>query len=217
MRALIVTLASIAGAPCAYSQYASGGPKFRGTVISPDGKPLEGVTVSVRGEGKTFVTTVFTNQQGIYVFPPLEKGLKYSLWAQAQGFQRARLDVNAGTGEIQPVPGLQLEPLKNFEKQLTGVEWMNSFPENTPAEKREKKIYANNCSGCHANQFTLQNRFDAESWGKIVNVMSHGSNGTPIRPDAAGTPTIDAYKDEIIRFLTKIRGPAPANYWQTMS
>ena len=212
MRALVVTVASIAGVPCAYSQYASGGPKFRGTVKSPDGKPLEGVTVSVRGEGKTFVTTVFTNQQGVYIFPPLEKGLKYSLWAQAQGFQRVRLDVNAGSGEIQPVPGLQLEPLKNFEKQLTGVEWMNSFPENTPAEKREKKIYANNCSGCHANQFTLQNRFDAESWGKIVNVMSHGSNGTAIRPNAAGTPTIDAYKDEIVRFLTKVRGPAPGNY-----
>jgi virginiamycin B lyase len=212
MGALIVTLAGIAGAPCAFAQYESGGPKFRGTVKSPDGKPLEGVTVSVRGEGKTFVTTVFTNQQGVYVFPPLEKGLKYSLWAQAQGFQRARLDVNAGSGEVQPVPGLQLEPLKNFEKQLTGVEWMNSFPENTPAEKREKKIYANNCSGCHANQFTLQNRFDAESWGKIVNVMSHGSNGTPIRPNAAGTPTIDAYKDEIVRFLTRVRGPAPANY-----
>src|SRR6516162_7421718 len=212
MRALVVTVASIAGVPCAYSQYASGGRKFRGTVKSPDGKPLEGVTVSVRGEGKTFVTTVFTNQQGVYIFPPLEKGLKYSLWAQAQGFQRARVDVNAGSGEIQPVPGLQLEPLKNFEKQLTGVEWMNSFPENTPAEKREKKIYANNCSGCHANQFTLQNRFDAESWGKIVSVMSLSSNGTPVRPNAAGTPTINAYKDEIVRFLTKVRGPGPANY-----
>src|ERR1700741_759842 len=94
MGVLIALLATTAAAPSAYSQYASGGPKFRGTVKSPDGKPLEGVTVSVRGEGKTFVTTVFTNQQGVYVFPPLEKGLKYSLWAQAQGFQRARVDVN---------------------------------------------------------------------------------------------------------------------------
>jgi hypothetical protein len=59
---------------------------------------------------------------------------------------------------------------------------MNSFPENTPAEKREKRIYANNCSGCHANQFTLQNRFDADGWRKIVNVMSLNSNGTAIRP-----------------------------------
>src|ERR1700693_3140519 len=101
MRALIVMLATTAGAPTAYSQYAPGGPKFRGMVKSVEGKALEGVTVSVRGGGKTFVTTVFTNQQGVYVFPPLEKGLKFSLWAQAQGFETARLDVNAGTGEIQ--------------------------------------------------------------------------------------------------------------------
>src|ERR1700681_537921 len=212
VQVLIVMLAGIVGAPSAFSQYAPGGPKFKGTVKSVDGNPLEGVTVSIRGAGKTFVTTVFTNQRGVYVFPPVERGLKYSLWAQAQGFQTARSDVDAGGGELQPVAELQLSPLKNFEKQMTGVEWMNSFPESTPAEKREKLIYANNCSGCHANQFTLQNRFDAESWGKIVNVMSHGSNGTPIRPNAAGTPTIDAYKDEIVRFLTKVRGPAPANY-----
>jgi streptogramin lyase len=212
MRAFIVMLAVIVAAPSAFSQYAPGGPKLRGAVASLEGKPLEGVTVSIRGEGKTFVTTVFTNQQGVYVFPPVEKGLKYSLWAQAQGFRTARLGVDAGSGEVQAVAGLQLEPLKNFEKQLTGVEWMNSFPENTPAEKREKRIYANNCSGCHANQFTLQNRFDAESWAKIVSVMSLSSNGTPVRPNAGGTPTINAYKDEIVRFLTKVRGPGPANY-----
>jgi virginiamycin B lyase len=212
MRVLIVMLASVVGAPSAFSQYAPGGPKFKGTVKSVEGNPLEGVTVSIRGEGKTFVTTVFTNQQGVYVFPPVERGLKYSLWAQAQGFQTARSDVDARSGDIQPVAGLQLQPLKNFEKQLTGVEWMNSFPENTPAEKREKRIYANNCSGCHANQFTLQNRFDADSWGKIVSVMSLSSSGTPIRPNAAGTPTIDAYRDEIVRFLTKVRGPVPANH-----
>src|ERR1700745_2445062 len=82
--ALVVILASTASAP-SMAQYAAGGPKFRGTITSLDGKPMEGVTVSVRGEGKTFVTTVFTNQQGVYVFPPLEKGLKYTLWAPARG------------------------------------------------------------------------------------------------------------------------------------
>src|SRR5215470_6691586 len=133
---------------------------------------------------------------------------------KAQGFRTARLNVDAGNGEVQQIGGLQLQPLANFEKQLTGVEWMNSFPERTPAESREKRIYAANCSGCHANQFTLQNRFDADGWRKIVNVMSLSSNGTPIRPNAPGTPTIDAYKDEIVRFLTKVRGPSPANYEQ---
>jgi virginiamycin B lyase len=138
--------------------------------------------------------------------------LKFSLWAQAQGFDITRLSVDVGSGEVQQVAGLELKPLKNFERQLTGVEWMNSFPENTPAEKREKRIYANNCSGCHANQFTLQNRFDADGWRKIVSVMSLNSNGTSIRPNSRGTPAIEAYKEDIIRFLTKVRGPAPANY-----
>jgi hypothetical protein len=212
MLALFVTLASTFGASDVFSQYAPGGTKLRGAVKTLEGKSLEGVTVSIRGEGKTFVTTVFTNQQGVYVFPPLERGIKYNLWAQAQGFQTARLTVDGGSGEVQPIPELQLKPLTNFEKQLTGVEWMNSFPENTPAEKREKRIYANNCSGCHANQFTLQNRFDAENWSKIVTVMSRSPNGAPLRPNAPGTQTIDAYKDEIVRFLTRVRGPGPANY-----
>ena len=83
MGALIV-LSCILGAPSAFSQYAPGGPKLSGAVKSLEGNPLEGVTVSIRGEGKTFVTSVFTNQQGIYVFPPVEKGLKYSLWALSE-------------------------------------------------------------------------------------------------------------------------------------
>ena len=72
--ALIILLAGMVGAPSAFSQYVPGGPKLRGTITSPDGKPLEGVTVSIRGAGKTFVTSVFTNLQGVYVFPPVEKG-----------------------------------------------------------------------------------------------------------------------------------------------
>src|SRR5580704_11758836 len=108
---LVVALASIAVAPNLFSQYAPGGPKLKGTVKSADGKPLEGVTVSIRGDGKSWVTTVFTNAQGIYVFPPVQQGLKYSLWAQAQGFQYTQTDVTAnGSGE-QQVPALQLKTL----------------------------------------------------------------------------------------------------------
>lgn len=210
--AFIVLLASVAGASNGFCQYAPGGPKLRGAITSPDGKPLEGVAVSIRGAGKSFVTSVFTNGQGVYVFPPVEKGIAYSLWAQAQGFQTTRLNVDAGEGEVQQIAGLQLALLTNFEKQLTGVEWMNSFPERTPAESREKRVYAANCSGCHPNQFTLQNRFDADGWRKIISVMSLNSAGTAIRSNAPPTQTIDAYKDEIVRFLTRVRGPDPASY-----
>ena len=31
---------------------------------------MEGVTISVRGQNEPYVTTVFTNQRGVFVFPP---------------------------------------------------------------------------------------------------------------------------------------------------
>lgn len=210
--ALVVLLTSIVVAPKVFSQYAAGGPKLKGTVKSADGKTLEGVTVSLRGQGKPFVTTVFTNQQGVYVFPPVEKGLKYDLWAQSQGFALARTEVTAAGGGTQQVAALQLKPVANFENQLTGVEWMNSFPEKTAAEKREKQIFASNCSGCHDNHFALQNRFDSDGWNKIITVMSLDSEGTPMRPEATGQQAMNAYKSEIVAFLTKVRGPNPRNY-----
>ena len=199
-------LATFVIAPSVFSQDTQG--RIRGSVTSADGKPLEGITVSVRGQNEPYVTTVFTNQRGVYVFPPLGNTTKYSLWAQAMGFQ---------TAEAEAVPGkqvsvLQLKVLEDFSKQMTGVEWMNSFPENTPEERREKLIYENNCSGCHDNHFALQNRFDVDGWTKIVTVMSKSNEGNAFNPDAVGLASMDEYKDEIAAFLAKVRGPAPANY-----
>jgi streptogramin lyase len=193
-------------APGAFSQDMAG--RIRGSVTSVDGKPMEGVTVSVRGQGEPYVTTVFTNEHGIYNFPQLGKNARHSLWAQAQGFETAKSDAVPG----KEVPALHLKPLKDFSKQLTGVEWMNSFPENTPQEKREKQIFVSNCSGCHSNHFALQNRFDADGWSKIITVMSKDSEGTQMNRDVVGETSMNEYKDELVAFLTKVRGPAPANY-----
>ena len=55
---------------------------LKGTVKSSDGKPLEGVAVSARADGKTFTTTVYTDRDGGDYFPPLEDG-QYKVWAQA--------------------------------------------------------------------------------------------------------------------------------------
>ncbi len=196
---------SVAVTPNAYSQTA----KIRGTVTSPDGKPMEGVTVTVRGDSDPFDTTVFTNEKGVYVFPPLMgNSAKYNLMAQAMGFETAKAEVTPG----KQVPAIQLKTLADFSKQMTGVEWMNSFPENTPEERREKLIFANNCSGCHDEHFALQNRFDADGWNKIVTVMSRDSEGGPLNANNPGFPALNAYKDEIVAFLTKVRGPNPPNY-----
>src|SRR5712664_3252085 len=52
-----------------------------GAIHSADNKPMEGVTVSARDATKTITTTVFTDDQGQYAFPPLDQG-QYQVWAQ---------------------------------------------------------------------------------------------------------------------------------------
>ena len=58
-----------------------------GTVTSTSGERLEGVTVSARAPGRNVTTSVFTDSDGEYHFPPLETGRPYKVWAQAQAFE----------------------------------------------------------------------------------------------------------------------------------
>ena len=64
-----------------------------GTVTSSTGERMAGVTVSAKGVGATVTTSVFTDQQGDYHFPPLPAG-KYRVWAQALTFATARSEVD---------------------------------------------------------------------------------------------------------------------------
>src|SRR5262249_57689965 len=52
-----------------------------GTIASA-GEKLGGVTVSAKAHGSTITTSVYTDEQGGYYFPPLPGG-KYTVWAQA--------------------------------------------------------------------------------------------------------------------------------------
>src|SRR6516164_3554128 len=54
-----------------------------GTVASAAGEKLGGVTVSAKAHGSTITTSVYTDEQGGYYFPPLPAGT-YTVWAQDQ-------------------------------------------------------------------------------------------------------------------------------------
>ena len=60
-----------------------------GTIASATGEKLGGVTVSAKAQGTTITTSVYTDEQGGYYFPPLSAG-KYNVWAQALAFERLR-------------------------------------------------------------------------------------------------------------------------------
>src|SRR5580658_2540634 len=68
---------------------ASDGALLTGTVKSAPGLKLGGVTVSAEADGATITTTVFTDEEGAYYFPPMSPG-HYKVWAQADGFDISR-------------------------------------------------------------------------------------------------------------------------------
>mgnify|MGYP003704778801 CR=1 FL=1 len=73
-----------------------------GVVSARNGRKLEGVTVSAKAEGSTITTSVYTDQDGNYYFPPMAAG-KYNVWAQALGFERSDAQVDLSANKRQNI------------------------------------------------------------------------------------------------------------------
>ena len=202
---LFILPAALTTSPSAYSRPGPGKSNLTGTVKSTDGKSLAGVGVSARRDSQTFTTTVYTDQNGAYFFPELEAGA-YRVWAQAVGFDAAVKDTAVVSGQNDRVE-LTLATLKEFSKQLSGTEWVESLPEQ-PGDRRMKVIFTSNCIGCHTASFLLQNSFDASGWRAIFHVMSKIRSLGYVPDDAETDEPITTYADELATYLARVRGPA---------
>jgi len=184
-----------------------------GTVRSAGGPALDGVTVSARAVDKTFTTTVFTDERGQYVFPELDDG-QYKVWAQAVGYEAGRASV--GLDSRRDVrQDFALTALQDITSQLTGAEWMAALPEDTPRHRRMKEVVRNNCLDCHPPGFFLQNRFDEAGWRAVIDAMGRYDTlgewfpaGEP--PPAARHANVRHFNDELVQYLTEMRGPGPS-------
>ena len=211
---LLLILPAIASVSClvcagngaSQTQSAPANAALSGTVKSAEGKPLEGIGVSARNAAETFTTTVYTDESGQYMFPPLANG-HYRVWAQAVGFTAARSETELTAG-AKPQIDLALAPLAEFSKQLSGTEWAASLPEDTPEDRRMKTVFINNCSGCHQVSFLLQNRFDAAGWTAVMTLMEKMLSIGYAPEDAKPNAVIHAYKPELAEYLGRMRGPA---------
>ena len=182
---------------------------LKGAVKSADGKPMEGVAVSARADGKTFTTTVYTGRNGDYHFPPLEppmEGGQYKIWAQAVGFEAGRAATRLSTDKAVE-QDFTLQSLRDFGKQMSGVEWMASLPEDTPQDRRIKRIMGVNCTQCHPMGMPLQNRFDATGWSAILNFMEKASHTGAATSNSFISPFIHGYKEGVVAYLSRVRGP----------
>ena len=194
------------------AQSARGPAVIQGNVKSADGAPMEGVVVSARASDRSFTTSVFTDRQGHYLFPSLDAG-RYRLWAQAVGFEAGRSEFALTGARVDR--NLTLTPIKDvgrIVKQMSGVEYLRSLPQSTPADRRMVHVFKNNCTGCHTASYPLQNRWDARGWGVLVDLMTvFPSTGEPVpamrpTPDRQGSPMIAAYRDELAEYLGRARG-----------
>src|SRR5579862_928120 len=202
---VFVSLAIFSCAPSGFSQSAPAKGALSGSIKSSDGKPLEGVGVTARGASDTFNTTVYTDDSGRYSFPAMTAG-QYKVWAQAVGFEISKAEANLSAGGKKQVD-LSLASLADFHKQLSGTEWAESLPENTPEDRRMKTVFINNCSGCHQVSFLLQNRFDAAGWGAVITLMEKMLSIGYAPEDAKPNSVIHAYKQELAEYLGRVRGP----------
>src|SRR5262249_18153764 len=118
-----------------------------GTVTSASGEKLSGATVSARRSGQPTTTSVFTDQQGKYYFPPMADG-RYAVRAQVVGWEKAEQVVEI-KGAVQK-QDLVLKPAKDFFSELSGDQMVAALPEDTPAHRRMKAVFISLCTECHS-------------------------------------------------------------------
>ena len=183
------------------------GALLAGIVKSDSGEKISGVTVSAKAEGRTITTTVFTDGQGDYYFPPMAPG-EYEVWAQADTFETARAKVNLTAARHQD---FALKPLKEFQRQLTGDQLLASLPDGTPDDRRLKRVFRNSCTGCHQPNYILQERFDVAGWTSILDLMKRVNvAGGYLGDKSEPAPVIDFHEKELAAYLARISGPEPS-------
>ncbi len=178
-----------------------------GAITSQSGQKLEGVTVSAKLEGSTITTSVYTDTAGVYVFPPLPAG-KYRVWAQALGFEMNKGAVDLAAGRRHNFALQEITDAERRFRQLPGELMVAALPEAAPDDAYMKKIFMNNCTGCHSTSYVLQFRFDEAGWSKIIDLMKMVPvTGVYPGPTAKPNQIMARHEKQLAAYLAHARGP----------
>jgi streptogramin lyase len=182
-----------------------------GAIASQSGQKLDGVTVSAKREGSTITTSVYTDNAGQYFFPPLPAG-KYRVWAQALGFERSTGAVDLSAARRHDFKLQEIaDPERRF-RQLPGEMMVAALPEASADDARMKKIFMNNCTGCHSTSYILQFRFDEAGWSKIIDLMKVVPvSGVYPGPSAKANQIMERHQKPLAAYLARARGPGESS------
>ncbi|HYT85279.1 MAG TPA: carboxypeptidase regulatory-like domain-containing protein, partial [Burkholderiales bacterium] len=182
-----------------------------GAITSQSGQKLEGVTVSAKLDGSTITTSVYTDAAGAYVFPPLPAG-RYRVWAQALGFEAGKGSVDLSAARRADFTLQEMTDAERRFRQLPGEMMVAALPEVSADDARMKKIFMNNCTGCHSTSYALQFRFDEAGWSKIIDLMKVVPvTGVYPGPNAKSNQIMERHQKELSAYLSRARGPGESS------
>src|SRR5207302_1923524 len=182
-----------------------------GAITSRSGQKLEGVTVSAKLEGSTITTSVYTDTSGNYFFPPLAAG-RYRVWAQALGFERSNGSVDLSAARRADFTLQEMTDAERRFRQLPGEMMVAALPEASADDARMKKIFMNNCTGCHSTSYALQFRFDEAGWSKIIDLMKVVPvTGVYPGPNAKSNQIMERHQRPLAAYLARARGPGESS------
>src|SRR5437867_6511400 len=204
---LLARAASLLAAPAAHAA----DQLLSGAIAAQSGQKLEGVTVSAKLEGSTITTSVYTDAAGVYVFPPLPAG-KYRVWAQALGFERSNGAVELSAARRHDFTLQEMtDPERRF-RQLPGEMMVAALPEASADDARMKKIFMNNCTGCHSTSYALQFRFDEAGWSRIIDLMKIVPvTGVYPGPNAKSNQIMERHQKQLAAYLARACGPGESS------
>jgi streptogramin lyase len=186
-------------------------PILGGAIGARSGQKLDGITVSAKLEGSTITTSVYTDSGGNYYFPPLPAG-KYRVWAQALGFERSTATVDLSAARRHDFTLQEITDAERRFRQLPGEMMVAALPEASADDARMKKIFMNNCTGCHSTSYTLQFRFDEAGWNKIIDLMKIVPvTGVYPGPNAKPNQILQKHQKQLAAYLARARGPGESS------
>jgi streptogramin lyase len=178
-----------------------------GSITSASGQKLEGVQVSAKKEGSTITTSVYTDLNGEYFFPAMTDG-KYRLWAQALGFETAKTEVELSASKHEDLKLAAITDPEQKLKQMPSEMLAAALPDETEADAQMKRIFHNQCTGCHTPGYPLQFKFDEAGWNKIINLMKVVANtGAYPGPNSKANGIIEFNRKDLAAYLARARGP----------
>jgi len=178
--------------------------QLSGSISAASGGKLDGVVVSAKKDGSTITTSVYTDAQGDYYFPPMAEG-KYKVWAQTLGFERSDAQVDLAANKRQDLTLKTITDAETKWRQLPGELVFASLPEDNAEDVHMKQILHNNCNGCHVPSYILQFKFDQQGWSRVIDLMKVIGGGLP--QDRPANQIHQLNQQRLAAYLAKVRGP----------